>query len=233
MCFICKQAHLQWKHSCFICSYYHCLRRSLKWTRKFGFHLFNLAVVNAYILWKKTQINEGKKIDKDSHYHFRYQLAEQLLEMATTAGVCTPRSRANVKDSPARLRESGTHFPQFHPPTQSRSKATRRCHVCTKSGLSKNTSVRCPECNVSLCVAPCFELYHTMQCYRRKEPTNSAVEQFCGAGRRRGKNSRKQAKAEASPSKPKRPAPKGAKTAKRPRTQAVSKAKRSLVASKP
>jgi len=36
----------------------------------------------------------------------------------------------------------------------------RRCKVCFDSGVRKMTSYFCPDCNVGLCAAPCFRIYH-------------------------------------------------------------------------
>lgn len=181
-------------------SYYHILRRSLKWTRKLAFHLFNLAVVNAFILWKKDQIRrkdmllKHQKIHNDSHYRFRYRLAQELLAKAAAYGAPIPRARTNAsaQDSPARLLESGSHFPMDNPATGKRQKGSRKCHVCTRSGISKNTSYMCTKCKVPLCVVPCFELFHTRDLYTRPK---SAVELF-SRKRKKRKSQKKDAFAE-------------------------------------
>ena len=43
-----------------IVQYYYVLRKSVKWWKKLYFHLFNLLVVNAYVLYKK--FGEGTQI---------------------------------------------------------------------------------------------------------------------------------------------------------------------------
>lgn len=175
-------------------SYYHILRRSLKWTRKLAFHLFNLAVVNAFILWKKTQ-NEKKerneqyeKIVADSHYRFRYNLAAQLLALGREYGAPTPRSRTNTsaaKESTARLTESGTHFPANNPATARRNKGSRKCHVCTQMDITKSTCYQCCICKVPLCVVPCFQIFHTEDYYTR--PKDAGLQTFCKTKKRKRK----------------------------------------------
>ena len=36
----------------------------------------------------------------------------------------------------------------------------RGCRVCLKHGNRKNTRYFCSHCGVSLCINPCFNLYH-------------------------------------------------------------------------
>ncbi|KAL1115224.1 hypothetical protein AAG570_007255 [Ranatra chinensis] len=73
----------------------------------------------------------------------------------------------------ARLRSHGVsrlterHFPDVVPPTAKKQAPTRYCAVCCSqrddSGKKRRKESRyfCKPCNVGLCAAPCFRIYHT------------------------------------------------------------------------
>ena len=52
----------------------------------------------------------------------------------------------------------------------------RRCRVCMKKKVWKETRVYCKECNTPLCKTPCFSDYHTKKCllqdWKRRSKTN-------------------------------------------------------------
>ena len=56
-------------------SYYGFSHRTVKWWRCAFFHLFENAIVNAYILYRLF-VQDGRKLD---HKQFRIELAKQLL----------------------------------------------------------------------------------------------------------------------------------------------------------
>ena len=56
-------------------SYYGFSHRTVKWWRHAFFHLFENAIVNAYILYRLS-VQDERKLD---HKHFRIELAKQLL----------------------------------------------------------------------------------------------------------------------------------------------------------
>jgi len=67
------------------------------------------------------------------------------------------------------LRLTERHFPSFVPPTPKKETPTRYCAVCCAKRDSKGKRKRkeshymCNSCNVGLCAAPCFEIYHTKE----------------------------------------------------------------------
>ena len=139
-------------------------RKTLKWWKKVFFHLFNLAVLNAYIIYR------AKVENADPQRVFRRKLAAQLV--ATHRGVRLNQAPASCTfggDDYARLQ--GRHFPSKVPATHTRKYRTRLCVVCSsvtgkrKSAgdgrRRKETTFQCTPCDVGLCVTPCFELYHT------------------------------------------------------------------------
>ena len=138
--------------------YYSFLRKSCKWWRKLFFHLFEMLLLNAYILNRKF----GAR--KMSHRSYREEIAMHLLGCA----VALPE---NVETAPFERFQPG-HFPVPLPEKNGKVTALR-CSVCSVSagqakakGLSmrrKSSSFKCGKCNVVMCIHPCFEIHHTEQ----------------------------------------------------------------------
>jgi len=69
------------------------------------------------------------------------------------------------------LRLTARHFPSliegYSVEGTSERTERRRCHVCSNTTIAqkKDTKTRyeCVQCNIGLCVVPCFELYHTLK----------------------------------------------------------------------
>ncbi|GFX49480.1 piggyBac transposable element-derived protein 4 [Trichonephila clavipes] len=117
-------------------------RKTLKWTKKLFFHLLDLTVLNAFILYK---IKTGNNI---CHKIFRLNLIRQLLQNENIETIITSPQR-NARNN----RPENKHWPGCK-------KVQRRCAMCKSKGMTRRTSVSCKLCNVGLCVN-CFEEYHT------------------------------------------------------------------------
>lgn len=135
-------------------NYYHFLRRSCKWWRKLWVHLFNMTVMNAYVL------NKAYGAKQMSHTEYRHYLAVALL------GIENVDQPMNVTI----VRGNG-HYPERLPiSTKTRKVKTRICIYCkvTKPrdaafhGVErrKASTIMCAICRVPLCTYPCFGLYH-------------------------------------------------------------------------
>nr|AWH61118.1 piggyBac transposable element-derived protein 4-like [Pyxicephalus adspersus] len=80
-----------------------------------------------------------------------------------------PGRRASTVVNPERL--TGRHFIDYIPPTQRKAAPTRMCVVCCSKtddrGRKKRKETRfyCPDCDVGLCAASCFKIYHTQDVY--------------------------------------------------------------------
>lgn len=64
-----------------VVQYYDVLRKCVKWWKKLFFHLFNLMVVNSYMLYRKY----GEEGRKKTHLEFRVSLINALFESAPDA----------------------------------------------------------------------------------------------------------------------------------------------------
>ena len=133
-------------------SYYGFNHRTVKWYRRVAFYMLDMAIVNAYILYKMS--TQDKK--HVSHMHFRIEVAKGLLERA--GDDITSLALQHCNEPFARLHER--HFLEKIPNTNSRQ---LDCHVCSgkKGNGRKTTTFRCKQCGTPLCAIPCFELYHT------------------------------------------------------------------------
>ena len=138
-------------------SYYGFSHRTLKWWRRAFFHLIEVAIVNAYIMYLTTPC-EGRRL---THKEFRIQLAKELLMDTVTddaeAHSCGPHPK------PPLFRLTGRHFPAKVGLTPSGRPSQPDCIVCSrkKGNGRKSTTYKCKQCDLPMCVVPCFELYHT------------------------------------------------------------------------
>ncbi|GBN36110.1 PiggyBac transposable element-derived protein 4 [Araneus ventricosus] len=128
-----------------------------KYYKKSFRYLLSHAVWNAFAIFKKN----GEKMRQ---VEFRMKLIERLIEVtgrnpSTRLGPF-PKSEGNV------VRLTGRHFPSFVDESESRKKS-RKCVVrslkINENGkrVLRESRFECKNCNVGVCVAPCFEIYHT------------------------------------------------------------------------
>jgi len=135
-------------------------KRHKVWYKKLIRHLLNKISLNCYILFKK---HNPKKI---THIQFRLQLIERLLHEYHVPEEQVRRGRPSALSGGDPLRLTGRHFPKYVPASAKKINAQRVCIVCssqTENGkkVRKETRYQCVECDVGLCAAPCFEVYHT------------------------------------------------------------------------
>ena len=155
-------------------SYYNFLRKSIKWWRKMAFHIWNICMLNADILYKKYS---SKKLNP---IQFRLKVALALLKQGAVVSNSTPVHRAPLKiaDAEDRIVPDG-HYPsrrQNAKGTRSRASACKVCKLQLVPGTDKyvrrDSVYWCAKCKVHLCMIPsledkerptCFEIYHTQR----------------------------------------------------------------------
>ena len=128
-------------------SYYEYSHRTIKWWKRAFFFLFDMAVVNAYLLYLP---------DKQSRLSHRITLAKELLE---SVGTSVDQNREqhqhgphlNPRNPAARLQER--HFPTTIGRTPADRPMQMDCHVCSKrrGRGRKTTTYKCKECNIPVC----------------------------------------------------------------------------------
>ena len=133
---------------------YSFIRKSVKWWRKLFFWLFEVTLVNSYILYKTTVPQPT------GHLQFRRSIIDSLLTRHLSTApprrrVGRPRQSAPSGD-PERFNLALRHFPG--------KRRQRECVVCsdTVHRARKRTAYYCKGCptNPSLCADGCFEAYH-------------------------------------------------------------------------
>ena len=129
-------------------------RRTLKWWKKLFFHLFMLAEVNCFLLYKHAETKNGKT--PLPHKDFRKELAKQMTLPRRKEKLVSSSTEEEVQI--LRLATSNNaHFP-----SPVANKARRRCHVCSLSiGKRKDSYYQCKDCDKGLCIYPCFMLFHS------------------------------------------------------------------------
>ena len=144
-------------------AYYAYRRRQVKWWKKLFLHLFDLAIVNACILYNTT------------HAH---KLRLQQFMEAVAASLVMSVGLQDQETGPGPQKEGRllgrNHFPHKIPSTPGSGRTTgqRKCRVCAEKGkrttgkaARKETSIMCKQCDVPLCIGECFEMFHKKEKY--------------------------------------------------------------------
>lgn len=130
--------------------------KSLKWYHTIFHRVRETALVNAYVIYRKAD----KKNTLDPQ-RFRQHVIDGLLEHWAPSK--KQKGRPHIT-TPLPLRMTGQHFPDKFEDK----KYKPDCEVCSdrRKGCRKQTSFCCKQCNVPLCISPCFERYHTLKHYK-------------------------------------------------------------------
>ena len=120
---------------------------SKKWWPRIFYDLVDRCIINAYILECESP-NHAKRPLKP----FRADLVRQLI------GDFTSRTGAGWRSLELPSRFTEKHFPSFLPTNKKGTMMQRRCSICPKK-----PTYWCENCDVGLCPAPCFRIYHTRQ----------------------------------------------------------------------
>ena len=126
---------------------YSCIRKTYKWYINLFSHFLEEALYNDFIVYSK----EGeKKITK-----FMLFILEVIREM--------PEDTHQIPADSEFDRLKWRHFLSAIPPRKSKEKPQKRCIVCYKNKVRKESRYHCKNCqdHPGLCPAPCFMIYHT------------------------------------------------------------------------
>ena len=149
---------------------------SIKWYRKLLLQLINMATLNAHILNKKYGVQ------KMSHCAYREYIAKYLITTSVESVTCL-KKKPSIEIDNSHLWLAGKHFVRKFTtvPGSKRKMPARKCSVCnfTRQQLARmghndlNLQVRyssygCTVCwQVTLCLIPCFEIFHLKLNYRQ------------------------------------------------------------------
>ena len=141
-------------------SYYGFPHRTVKWWRRAFFFLVDAAIVNSYIMYSRQ--TTGRHM---SHELFRIELAKELIKASNTASASQEEPQHGPRHQPqqplARLTEC--HFPGQFSTSSTGRQIQRCCGVCSnKKGRGKKTTTfYSKQCDMPMCIVPCFEIHHT------------------------------------------------------------------------
>ncbi|PNF20156.1 hypothetical protein B7P43_G00619 [Cryptotermes secundus] len=124
------------------------------------------------VWFEPTDVRKAGKVFQSRHWTTLGYVSPNLneLQVMSQASVTPPPvtlKRPPVKD-PANRLEGGLKIHKLvHVPPSNKKKngATRKCCVCGKHKIRKETSVMCVSCGVALCKLSCFNVYHTKKNY--------------------------------------------------------------------
>lgn len=125
-----------------------------KWYQTIYHRKIEVALVNAYVIYKKA--DEHNKLSPEK---FRREVINGLLDDWSPPTI----KHGRPGNEPLPMRMSGQHFPdrfesKHHKPD---------CEVCSDRKKQRHqTSYQCKQCQVPLCIVPCFEKYHTLRNYK-------------------------------------------------------------------
>ena len=155
--------------------------KCFKWLKKLLLHFISMVILNAYILNRKY----GNK--KISHSACKEYIVQYLITTSLETVTCTKRKPPVPIDN-TEMRLSGKHFvSKLDTVVGSKRKApAHKCKVCnfTCEQLAhyghndlqlpnKYSSYGCKLCsNITLCITPCFEIFHSYVNYREQALTN-------------------------------------------------------------
>lgn len=104
---------------------YSIARKTMKWYKKLTFHLLHVALLNSYIMYKKSG-------GRSTFLTFQHGVAANFL-----FGDSETPDKAEKSEALRRLTER--HFPDTLKPTPTWTKPQARCRVCSKNGVRRDT----------------------------------------------------------------------------------------------
>lgn len=152
--------------------YYRTFMKTKKWTLKFILHFFDLAVANAWRMYKihsdLAHTHRGQVMDL---LDFKLQVADGLINTPNRPRLISDENEEDVENeepnhpsrryrpanppSEPKRYDGYEHYPEFDEIASPRS--------CRMEGCSSRSKIRCCKCNVYLCLtrkSNCFASYH-------------------------------------------------------------------------
>ncbi|CAF1349211.1 unnamed protein product [Didymodactylos carnosus] len=135
-------------------SFSECVRKTIKWNKKLFFHIMDMTLLNAYIMYKEKTGKRLKFLD------YRLEVVREIVHKFGNMKK-EGKGRPSLSSTPLRLTER--HFPSRIQPNGKQAIRRRACIVCSRTELGPkkrtDTLYECVEC---LCVDDCFKKYHTL-----------------------------------------------------------------------
>ena len=126
--------------------------RTKRWWRRVFFHLIDVSMTNAMVLYNRSSTKKLSQLD------FRLSVISSLLEGHTPRE--DKRHYNPQRQLPLRLTERP--FPERIPiSSDSATKGRPLCEVCRARGIRSQTRYRCKACHTPLHMEKYLEIYHT------------------------------------------------------------------------
>ena len=146
-------------------SYYPFTRKTMKWPKKVFFYLLEVSLWNSFVLYKAKNI-QAKLTLRSFHLKVIEKLCQISNDSSSSSNDEEPPARVPRYDSIERLKGGfQRHQQAFFPATDKKKFPQRRCRVCQKNGIRKDTRVFCKKCKVPLCPNTCFFIYHSRKLF--------------------------------------------------------------------
>ncbi|XP_068115852.1 piggyBac transposable element-derived protein 4-like [Hyperolius riggenbachi] len=134
---------------------YQMQRKRKAWYKKVAMYLFQIAMHNSFVVYKKSG-------NKASYLKFqRAVIASLIYESGYTS------QRTGQQDSEEVMRLCDKHFIAPLPPNPGKQNPQKRCRVCARHQIRRDSRYYCPTCpsRPGLCLIGCFEAYHSVLNY--------------------------------------------------------------------
>ena len=142
--------------------HYSVSHKARRWWIRIFYFLLDTAVVNAFILYQSVHPENPMTLltfrvalfrRMVSGHSFRCRRSSLQGSSYVKYRVCG-KKRMKTMGVPDSIRlQQGNHFPI-------QTSKFRRCRLCSSRTNNKRSRIICGQCNVSLCVAPCFGIFH-------------------------------------------------------------------------
>ncbi|KAM3930073.1 piggyBac transposable element-derived protein 4-like [Leptodactylus fuscus] len=133
--------------------------QSWVWYKSLAVHIVQMALYNAYVLSRCA-----------GHGGTFHEFQEVVIKTLIFGNLKRERPSTSSGSDVSRI-VPGQHFPCEVPQTRKKGRSQKRCRVCSKKGIRKETIYQCDTCPVKpgLCMKECFRIYHTSPIFGDQE----------------------------------------------------------------
>ena len=148
-------------------AFYRIKTKSIKWYKRLLYHFIDLALINAYVLYKEVE-----KLPKLALYKFKLEVAMEMMFGGTLQNPTSPATLALLTEPQEFSKNVDPVGRRDHPPTDFRTSVgdhfpenvAKKQRCCKLPGCKRRSVIWCRKCKVYLCIKKednCFILYHT------------------------------------------------------------------------
>ena len=141
-------------------SYHLGLRKTIRWYKKAGVHIFEIYMTSSFYLYVKNTTKPQFSGMKE----FKKAIVKSLIGL--------PKQSRNLRP------QANFHYLCPIPGTEKKVTPTRACKQCSTKERRRESRYQCVKCpdQPPLCIDPCFQLYHKQIGVARDETSSSEDE---------------------------------------------------------